>query len=502
MALWVSGCMWPVRVHAVDPAEPTIRSYAGAFLAGDGDHDFFVEEEVRLPLLQLEPVGVYYRYRESTPFVRESDGPQAEVLYTRYDLQTDLKLTDQLRLIALGGHQAAYNVDESGLISAYVIGGGLGSPLRRDGRLYWHALAGGYVDRRDLDSNWWTDLSVAWRAIDFASRTYMGSDFRPSILLVGDVESTNNGGEFGALYRIGPDIQLQTAFGNRANVQFRWYYNDNNPFYGSNENGFLVGLDITGSFDSDAVLDARSTRPSGWLPLIWGEYDIGIGSSLTVSYFDMNVELVDFPIAGHRFTGVIGYQTRQEQRNGDFDNVAYSVSIGLQTGVGLESVLSHGDPLVLGVDFLHRSDHALNPDPNRVPPPEMVANGHHNVLPRLRLQTLGWDLPYRDPSMYEARTDWLNLFDWRLTAGYNIEDDRDRGEFAAQVGLNWDVATLQGHVMYLLGIVSLNNETPDWLGEFGLRRPVGKLFARYESYGMKSAIASGDTFVIGVGINL
>jgi hypothetical protein len=211
---------------------------------------------------------------------------------------------------------------------------------------------------------------------------------------------------------------------------------------------------------------------------------------------------------------VVWYESRQEYRRGDFDNIAYSVALGLQTRLGLESVLSHGDPLVCGFDFFHRSDHSLNPDAGRVElqgrPQQIdgqtvrfIRHGSQNLLPRLRLQTLGWDLPYRDPAIYEPSTRWLNIFDWRVTAGYDVSVEND-GEksIAAQLGINWDVASIQGCVMYARGMAAVGVESPVWLAELGVRRPVGKLFARYEYYGMVTDVARGNSLMMGAGFNL
>ena len=125
-----------------------------------------------------------------------------------------------------------------------------------------------------------------------------------------------------------------------------------------------------------------------------------------------------------------------------------------------------------------------------------MKNGSHNLLPRLRLQTRGWDLPYRDAEMYRRVTEWLNTFDWRVTAGYTINDsNRNRNRLCGQLGLNWDIATIEGCVVYALGQISAGNETPDWLAEFGVRRPLGHVFTRFERYGMKHDLATGDTLV-------
>ncbi len=201
-------------------------------------------------------------------------------------------------------------------------------------------------------------------------------------------------------------------------------------------------------------------------------------------------------------TAVLWYESRQEMRTGDFDNVSYSISFGGQTGIGLASPLSQGKPLLLGLEYLHRSAHALAPAVSRVPPGTVLPHDSLNLVPRVRLQTVGWDLPYREPSIYQAKTEWLNVFDWRVTIGYDLHHSRDRSNPAGQLGLNWDAITIQGCVLYIRGIGSIGNETPDWLGEFGVRRRAGKVFLRYESYGLESQLARGNTLVAGIGLHL
>jgi hypothetical protein len=494
--------------RAEDPNLPTFRSFAGAFLAGQ-DHDYFVESELRLPLLRTQPVSVFYHYRESTPFLG-LDSPQAELLYRRQEAEADFRVAEQLRFIAVGGYHSAYLSDRAGRLNGYVLGGGVGSPLPIDGeRVNWRVIAGSYVSRVDLDSDWWMDAHLTWRVVDFAKDRYLDSHYRASLVLGADMESSNDGGNFRPLLRIGPEFQFFTANRNRASVQLQWYYNDDNPLAGSNENGLLLGLNIHSSLDHEYVFDARQERQSGLLPLIWGAYDVGVGHERTTSRFEMNVELIDVVIREHLFTGFIWYESRQEYRVGDFDNIAYSVSLGVQTPVGLASALSRGEPLVFGADFLHRSDHALNPDAERVQrvglPTDagtLIVNGSHNLLPRIRLQTTGWDLPYRDPSVYDRKTEWLNMFNWRITAGLSVNSNRHRGSFAGQLGVNWDIATVEGYVVYLRGIASAGNETPDWLGEIGVRRPAFRIFTRFEDYGINANIARDEAIVAGVGVTL
>jgi len=109
-----------------DPIAPHFGTAAGGFVAG-GSHDYFVESELRLPLVNIEPVLFSYRYRETTPFVNAFDQVRAEVLYRRNELQADLKLNDSVRAIALAGYESTGTIDRHGLLSAYALGAGLGS---------------------------------------------------------------------------------------------------------------------------------------------------------------------------------------------------------------------------------------------------------------------------------------------------------------------------------------------------------------------------------------
>lgn len=506
-------CAPVVSALAEDPSLPKFRSFAGAFFGAE-QHDFFVESELSLPVWVEDGFGFYYRYRETTPFLGlEVGGEQAELLYTRQEFQADLKLSDALRLMAVGGYHARYNQDRNGKRDAYVLGAGLGSPrVTGSERLNWWVAAGGYTGGVNVTADWWTDARVAWRVLDLGAHTHLESDYRMALMLTADIETANEGDRIGGMYRAGPELQFLTATGNRANLHARWYVNDGNEFYRSDDDGLLAGFEVVSSLDQTYVYRARTERKSGVIPMVWGAYDVGIGDTRRISRFEMNVEAFDLKVADQLYTFFIWYENRQEHRVGDYDNIAYSVSIGCQSPLGWESWLSQGQPLVAGCDFLHRSDHALNADQDRMKEDgkpssdptirRLIPNGAHDVIPRLRLQTIGWDLPYRDPSMYDDKIEWLNFLDWRMTLGYTMSSDRERGSVSGQAGLNWDAATIRGFVIYGRAIGSVGNETPDWLFEAGVRRPLFRVFARYEDYGIKDTIAQGKTFVTGIGFSL
>jgi hypothetical protein len=486
-------------IRAEDQTEPVITGMIGG-LFFDPDHSYMAESSVHLPLFRDGPFMLSYRQHEVTPVFKENS--QTQLLNTQNRIQGDYMLNEYLRVIGLGGYQRTAFEDRAGWLDAWQAGAGVGSPiLPAPTRLEWSVTAGGFPARKNLDADWWADVHVYWRAYEFKSGKMLETEYHPWLGLGMDIESANEGSRFHALYRIGPILEIESANGNRARFRVQWFANDGNPFYEENYSSMLVGMEVISSFDKDTLYDARELRRPGWLPLVWGQYDVGYGNDRAIQRTELNVEIHDFMLGEQAITALLWYESRQEYQNGDFDNVAYSISFGAQTRVGLESIMSQGQPLVVGAEYLHRSAHALAPDASRVPPPTVLPHDSLN-LARVRLQTLGWDLPYRDPSIYDPKTEWLNRFDWRVTLGYDFHHSRDRGNPAAQAGLNWDVATVRGCVVYGRGIGSVGNETPDWLGEVGVRRRAWTLFFRAESYGLEDDLARGNTYVMGIGFRL
>ena len=492
---WLTGA---ARAQAEDQTRPMIRGMTGGLFFDK--HSYMAESAVHLPLWRERSFGLAYDQCEVTPVLRE--GAQTQFLTTRNRLTADYPLGEHLRLIAVGGyHRTAFH-DRAGSLEAWELGGGLGSPLRPEpGRLDWSVTAGGFLDRERLDADWWADLNATWRVYEFPQGRMLETAFHPFLGLSAEVESANDSGRFHALYRLGPVLEVLSANGNRARFRAQWYANDGNPFYEDRFSSMLLGVEVTSSLDEEHLLNARDQRPAGWLPVIWGHYDVGYGGDHQLQRTELNAEIHDFKIAEHLVTAVLFYESRQEYRTGDFDNVSYTISFGAQTVVGLASALSQGKPLVLGTEYLHRSAHALAPDEDRVPSPDVLPHSSLNLL-RARLQTQGWDLPYRDSSAYRGETRWLNDFDWRITLGYDFHHSRDRANPAAQWGLNWDAASLRGGVAYARGLVSVGNETPDWQFETGLRNRPWKVFFRWESYGLEDQLARGNLAVVGVGFLL
>ncbi len=486
-------------VFAEDRTQPTIDGMIGPLFGGK--HSYMAESRVQVPLYRSDAWALTYQQKEVTPVLKE--GSQTQLLNLRNQFKADYNLNDTFRVIGVAGYHRTALQDRPGLLDACEVGLGLGSVVTPEiPRLEWSATAGGFAHRRRVDADWWSDLHVAWRVYQFNQRQMSETAVQPWLSLEADVESANDGARFQGHYRIGPVLEMVSANGNRAKFRAQWYANDGNPFYENRYSSMLLGVEVSASLDSQKLYDARGNRPTGWLPLVWGQYDLGYGGERSIQRTELTAEFHDMELLDQLLTGILTYESRQEYRPGDYDNVSYTVSIGAQARVGLASILSQGQPLVVGAEYVHRSAHVLAPDADRVPAGETLPHNSINLGPRLRVQTLGWDLPYRDPGIYAAETRWLNRFDWRLTIGHDFHHSRERANPSGQVGLNWDAAAVRGCVLYARGLGSIGNETPDWQAEAGVRRPRGELFFRYERYGLESWLARGNAAVAGIGFAL
>src|SRR5882724_3949286 len=188
--------------------QPAIESMIGGWLFSPS-HSYMTESQVQLPLLHVEPLTVSYRYREMTPVFKQ--GAQTQLLFSRHDLEADLTLNEDLRLITVGGYHHTALEDRPGSLSAYAIGAGLGSAIHPElPSVEWSAVAGHYLSRDRLEADWWADLHLHWRAYQFNERQMLETPFRPSLGLAADVESANDDTRFRAVYKVGPVLEVMS----------------------------------------------------------------------------------------------------------------------------------------------------------------------------------------------------------------------------------------------------------------------------------------------------
>jgi len=481
-----------------DPAEPTLGLMIGGYVGSDL-HLYVAESEVGVPLLRTGALSLDYRHLQTTPFLEAN--AQAEILHARHEIEAGLELGPSLRLVTLGGHRSAIAEDRPGDRHAAVIGAGLEWPAdATSAGPELRIVGGGYVGREDITDTWWADVHAAWFLPRHDGAVWLGTRVRPAVGLAADADLSGDGSAVHSRLRIGPVVEFVTAQGNTAWFQAAWYRVDGHPLYESDDDACLVSMGLRSAMGGEAVERARVRDTAGWLALIWGEYEVGAATDRTVQRTALDAEFHDFFLAGRRITGRLSYEARQEMRPGDYDNISYTATVGLQTGAGRIPDGADGRPLVLGLDYLHRSAHALDPAAGRVPGPAPLERNSINLLPRLRLQTRGWDLPYRDPAIFNGATRWLHDVEGRLTLGFDVGSSRERSGPAAQAGLRWDIAAVRGFVIHAGGVASAGNETPDWQAEVGVRRPAFRIALRAERYGLESHLARGDTFAVVAGL--
>src|SRR5438874_2833088 len=134
-----------LQARAEDQTQSTIDTMIGGFFF-NSDHSYMAESRVHLPILRLEPLTLSYSHYQMTPVLKQ--GSQTQLLYSRNELEADWTLGEHLRLITIGGYRNTSFEDRAGSLGAYAIGGGVGSPLRRElPRLEWSAVVGGYLAR-------------------------------------------------------------------------------------------------------------------------------------------------------------------------------------------------------------------------------------------------------------------------------------------------------------------------------------------------------------------
>lgn len=493
--------------RAGEPRRPRFRLFTG--LVGGDARRFIVTQEFWLPLVQAGRVDASYLHRETTPFIALPGQLQTELLRTSDRLRLGVAATRRLRLLAVIGYEASHQLDGSQRAGAYALGGGADSGRPgNDDRLEWSVLLGTYANRHGVTPRWWSELHVRWRPVELGEVRYLESTYRMSVALVADVEAARQPGRTRGLYQLGPALEIRNASGNGVEVRFQRYVNDDHPFYGARAHGWLLGANMTSSWEARGPVSASTERRSGTFPLWWGALEIGAGGDRSLTRMELTLEMVDFLVAGRTWTATFHTETRQERRPEGLGTVSYLLRGGVQTRLRAKRPSPADNPLMIGVSVLHRSDHARDPRPER-----FIGRGTVTSIGKLldsaglnvadvRLRTAGWDLPYRAGSAGSTRRGWQERLDFLVAAGVDIGSERDRGTLAGQIGINWDFASRGGFTPYLRGIASLGNETPDWLLELGARHGILTVFLRGEEYGFRPDMGAGSTFWIGVAAGL
>ncbi|MBV9463534.1 MAG: hypothetical protein JO317_04835, partial [Verrucomicrobiae bacterium] len=357
------------------------------------------------------------------------------------------------------------------------------------------------------------DAEVTYRVVDlpFGSGG-LHNELRPSLLLELEEESTNDGAHRAGYYvEGGPTIEMMSMNGNRFSVFFHGVKNSGDEFRMSNDEGVFAGVKATTFQDTPQPnhydWDFEGAR---WIPRMRAVNELCGSFDGSLNKIEFRLDAFEWKTFDQIWTVYTDYEHRQNWLS-NFDNTSYSVNPGLKTYIEPNewlAVLTDGQHLVPFVEYSHRSDHALDPkDPLRFTSANTTGHGYlrRQSIDNFQggFQTLGWNNPNYRAEKYQKVSSFVNQFDWRLTAGYAVNEPRQRDQPPASAGLNWDIASIEGFVVYAQGIVGIGEANPDYIAELGVKRPGGNVFLRYESYGLPARLEGRQhPLYAGIGMQL
>lgn len=522
--------VWLLCVGAVTAAEPVAEKksddYAlkprmtgrGGFVFGAKDHNFYVESQWQFPVWARDGWFVAIEHRDTSPFL-DTGGVfgnqfQVEHIHATESLRVEKQLNPSLSLKTLQRYQHMMVADRVGKRFGFESLFGIGTPDRAEElpRLQWEILAGPAQEIRTVDSDWALIARASWRVWDWDAPRWAKDAAPWGVSLDAEFESSNDGGDVRARFEAGPTLRFATIGGSEVDLFAHWIQNTGNPYAFSRDHGVFAGVRFDSRRGPQWGHDWLDFKAGRLMPFAWGRHELGVGHDNTVTMFETGFAVAQFNLVKLPTTVYLWYQHRQEFREGDFDNTSYSVFIGPQTPVRIPLVsewLARDEPLIVALDYFHRSDHGLDVPAARLTPGvtrnspmgRFLIHGSVNIW-RMRLQTAGYDAPYRYKSHYERDTRWLGVVDWRVMLGGAGQADRARGNPAFQIAAEADIASIEGVVLYSRGLLSWNEESPDSYIEVGVKRPTGKIFWRYETYGIRRSMSRGGVNYFGIGLNL
>ncbi len=523
-------CAWLLGVGSVTAAEPVAEKKSDddalkprttgriGFVLGGKRHDFHVDSQWQLPFWARDGWFAAFEHRDISPLL-DTGGAfgnqfQIEHIDATESLRVERQLNPTLALKTLQRYRHFMVADRVGKRFSFESLFGFGTPDRESepSRFQWELLAGPVREIRNVDADWALVARGSWLAWQWDAPRWANDAARWGISLDADMESVNYGGEFRPQFEIGPTLRFVSLGGSEVDLFAHWMQNADNPLSFIRDHGIFAGVRFDSRRGPQWGHDWLEFKSGRILPAAWARHELGVGHDNMVTMFETGIAVSQFNLVSLPTTLYLWYQHRREWRDGDFDNTTYSAFIGPQTPVRIPLIspwLARDEPVIVALDYFHRSDHALDPPAARLTPGvtrdtpmgKFLIHGSVNIW-RARLQTAGFDAPYRYKSHYDRATRWLGVVDWRVMCGGASQVDRARGNPSFQVAATVDIASIEGVVLYSRGLLSWNEESPDSFIEVGLKRPLGKIFWRYETYGIRSSISRGGVNYFGFGLNL
>jgi len=494
---------------------PTLYTVRGAAIFTSHNHSFQVEHHAVVPLMRAEDLDgllFLYEHEDYTPFARDNGGSQVESVTNFDNLRLEYELNDDFALKALGGIDTYSKVDRIGAVGGYRGGVGIGSPYEDNMEdLTWEVMMGGLMRSEALKADWFLDAQVQYRIVDLSFfKSKSNDEFNPSLLVEFKEQSTNDKLKYHYYVEVGPTLEILSVNNNRFSFYVHYFRNSYDEFQMIPDRGIMAGIQGRTFHDQPADYsydwDFQGVR---WIPRMWGRLDNAANFQGYMRKIKLYLDVADASLWGQVVSVYSDYEHRQDQI-GELSSTSFSVDAGLKTYFGPNEylgIITDDQHLELFGQFFHRSDHALNvKDPNRL---------HRGVTSAQYLdregidnleggfQTIGWNNPNYRTEKFQDDTKFVNEWDWMIKVGYAVTNDRNRSQPPASAGVNWDIFSVHGFVFYTQGIFSTGQASPDYLAEFGVKRPSGSLFIRLENYGLPARLENDNKPVYaGLGLNL
>jgi hypothetical protein len=501
------------EITGIEKPKPRIEEVGkfdmgGAYAIGD-TYQFTVESQAQFGLRIDRDWLFLYRHQDWTPFVNgdQFGRIQPDILTLTDEARLYRALSPQLALGIAARNAESFKIDRPGSSSLTAVG-----PAFR-----WQSMAGHYSfraegdispiangdGRADGDYIWQLSLQVdrpmskVWPIFWNVDHTLL----RLSAEAQG-IAGTADGDPYSL--RIGPEIVFPTRQGNDLRLFTQYWSNQDNPLSApSEEDAALVGIAVSSrAWDPESSENLDTSRLNG-VPSISGRYDLGISSDFWMSRFDLYGDAFSFEAFDHPWTLIVDYTHRRKLgiEDEDLQNSGYWVSVGLETPLPWRIA----DQIMLaGLDFSHRSDHALDFTPERQRDDVVaydrksgrVLSTDMNVFPRFRLESRDWGNPVPPRELLQKRG-WVGSFDWRLCGGWDFEAVDDGDLFSSFIGARSDLLGLGSYLLYVEGAAGAGSETPDWSAESGFRGRRHRIFARYEDWGIPSRLGGEEVGLLG-----
>ncbi len=499
------GCGWAVvsvfaaaPAHAQervpDPAQATGRIRGGgAAVAGADRMRYIVDTSIRLGI-RPETTGpsIAGFYRERLTFLELDAAPASgpiqldrvsQLLYAGGYLPP----LDGWSLGLVGGVAGARAADTIGEYRVGFVGPGLVLNLPARG-IEAECIAAPAFDTRGVDTDAWYLLDMAWTP-SFASG-WITLDLRYEGL--GDPSPSGGAWEGGAVLHLMPNRPRS------VDLALRYVSVEDQPLFSFDDDGWGFWIELQADPSSDGTGPGDSEGAAGSL-LASGSLRLGLGDDGYTSRFGARAF---WRAPGRNYGFHVDYCARTDVSDDPIGMFAVSLGPALEFATP-PPPLEGPERILVGLEFLHRSDHALDADPGR-----LAASGHYtdlgsmvehtniNIVPRLFLTTSGWHSPdlFRtaDPPRWSVR----------LAAGYRLGTNSADPGFAGSAGLRINFLRRENLTGYLRGILGTGRETPETAAEIGLESGPWLFYLSWSDPDLDANLGDPLEGTVGIGFRL